>query len=83
MHRQQLAAKLDTIGKAMALGWPSNQAYLSSCRSVSHTLHAVLLGVKARATRTRKSEAWRSNIEEARVVPNWKYIRPAMAGRSY
>lgn len=52
-------------------------SYLRSCLSDSHTVQAVLLGVKASMIRTRKRDAWRSNKEDALLVPSWMYVNIA------
>ena len=51
--------------------------HLSRRRSDAQTVQAVLLGVKASMTSTRKREACRSNREDAFDVPSCTYISPA------
>ena len=51
--------------------------YLSSSRSDSQTVQAVLAGVKASMTKNRKRDACRSKMEVVLEVPSCKYISPA------
>ena len=62
---------------ALAPGMCQNEAkrnckgsYLRSKRSDSHTVQAVLEGVKQSMTSSKKREACRSKMEEVRVVPS-------------
>ena len=68
------ASKISTV----VLAW---QGYLRRWRSESQTVQAVFPGVYTSMARMRKSEAWRSKIEDVREVPSCRYMSPA--GRSF